>query len=124
MLLQPERFADQPANAIALHRDPDRPRGDGQPETRALERIPASHGLEERLRVSLPASVHMVELRLVAEALAGAEGERPDRISAMRRQGMRRLRPLARRRLNTLRPFFVAMRARNPCVRLRRTLLG
>jgi hypothetical protein len=36
----------------------------------------------------------------------------------------RRLRPFARRRFRTRRPFFVAMRARNPWVRLRLTLLG
>ena len=35
-----------------------------------------------------------------------------------------RLRPFARRRFSTLRPPGVAMRARNPCVRLRRRLLG
>src|SRR5207244_12730426 len=35
-----------------------------------------------------------------------------------------RLRPFARRRLRTLRPALVALRLRNPCARLRRTLLG
>src|SRR5205823_14945872 len=35
-----------------------------------------------------------------------------------------RLRPFARRRLRTLRPALVALRLRNPCSRLRRTLLG
>jgi hypothetical protein len=35
-----------------------------------------------------------------------------------------RLRPLARLRLSTLRPPGVAIRARNPCVRLRLILLG
>lgn len=35
-----------------------------------------------------------------------------------------RLRPLARRRLRTSRPFLVLMRTRKPCVRLRRLLLG
>jgi hypothetical protein len=39
-------------------------------------------------------------------------------------QGISLRRPLARRRASTLRPFLVAMRARNPWVRLRRTLLG
>ena len=34
------------------------------------------------------------------------------------------VRPLARRRASTSRPFLVAMRARKPCVRVRRTLLG
>lgn len=38
--------------------------------------------------------------------------------------GMSFLRPLARRRLRTRRPALVAIRARNPCVRARRTLLG
>lgn len=37
---------------------------------------------------------------------------------------VRRLRPFARRRLSTRRPFFVAMRTRNPCVRLRRRRFG
>jgi hypothetical protein len=36
----------------------------------------------------------------------------------------RRLRPFARRRFSTVRPFFVAMRTRNPCVRRRRRRLG
>jgi hypothetical protein len=37
---------------------------------------------------------------------------------------VRRLRPLARRRLITARPPGVAMRSRNPCVLFRRLLLG
>jgi hypothetical protein len=37
---------------------------------------------------------------------------------------LRRLRPLARRRLSTIRPFFVCMRTRNPWVRRRRRRLG
>jgi hypothetical protein len=39
-------------------------------------------------------------------------------------EGVRRLRPLARRRFNTVRPPALRMRARNPCVRLRRMRLG
>jgi len=35
-----------------------------------------------------------------------------------------RLRPLARRRFSTRRPFLVLMRTRNPCARLRRRVLG
>ena len=35
-----------------------------------------------------------------------------------------RLRPLARRRFNTRRPFFVLIRTRKPCVRLRRRRFG
>lgn len=39
-------------------------------------------------------------------------------------QALRRARPLARRRASSWRPFLVAMRARNPCVRARFKLLG
>jgi hypothetical protein len=35
-----------------------------------------------------------------------------------------RLRPFARLRFRTVRPFLVAMRTRNPCVRLRRRRFG
>ena len=35
-----------------------------------------------------------------------------------------RFRPFARRRFNTNRPFFVLIRTRNPCVRLRRRVFG
>jgi hypothetical protein len=35
-----------------------------------------------------------------------------------------RLRPLARRRFNTNRPFFVLMRTRKPCVFRRRLVFG
>ena len=38
--------------------------------------------------------------------------------------GVNRARPFARRRFKTRRPAFVAMRARNPCVRARLILLG
>ena len=37
---------------------------------------------------------------------------------------VRRLRPLARRRLSTIRPFFVDILTRNPCVFARRRVFG
>ena len=51
------------------------------------------------------------------------------RLEGVRKQGardqtVRRLRPLARRRLSTMRPFLVAMRARKPWARLRLMTLG
>jgi hypothetical protein len=43
---------------------------------------------------------------------------KPPRSRAWRRQAtVNRLRPFARRRFRTKRPFFVLMRTRNPCVR-------
>ncbi len=60
--------------------------------------------------------------------------KRSDGMAALRRrknarrryeeETVRRLRPFARRRFSTCRPFFVAMRTRNPCVRLRRRRFG
>jgi hypothetical protein len=114
VLAEAENFAHQAPNAVARGRVTDAARGDRQPEPRPAERIGARDDLEVGLIVSLPALVDMLELRLITEALAGAERERPDRNSAAARYGVRRLRPFARRRLNTCRPFLVAMRARKP----------
>src|SRR5690606_14275804 len=51
--------------------------------------------------------------------------ERPqDRVGVQRSDTESRLRPLARRRLMTLRPPGVAIRARNPCVLARLRRLG
>jgi len=47
------------------------------------EGIDDDNGLKQSATETLPALVDMIELRLVAEALAGAEGVRPDRISAV-----------------------------------------
>jgi hypothetical protein len=114
MLAEAEDFSHHAPNPVAHSGAPDDARGDRQTETRKSQRIGTSDELKVGLIVPLPALVDMLELRLVAEALAGAERERPDLNSAAARYGVRRLRPFARRRLNTCRPFLVAMRARNP----------
>lgn len=60
--------------------------------------------------------------KLAARAYAAGPGEtKRDRVRA---QALRRARPLARRALRTFRPPLVAMRARNPCTRLRFSSLG
>src|SRR6185437_7031208 len=97
-----------------------------------------SHG-EESIAQTLPMRIGSSKFGLAANAPLGAEPQPLNRchgcerlrspshapgLEARPRQGMSFLRPFARRRAKTLRPFFVAMRARNPCVRLRRTLLG
>lgn len=82
MLLQAERFAHQPADAVALDGVADAACGDRESEARVAERVRRGNSLEQCLTVTLPAFVDMLELRLVAEALAGAESERPDLISA------------------------------------------
>jgi len=46
------------------------------------------------------------------------------RANGYEEETVRRLRPFALRRLSTWRPFFVAIRTRNPCVRFRRRRFG
>ncbi len=60
---------------------------------------------------------HLPNVPPSPQAHGTGEGVFPD-------HALRRLRPLARRRLITLRPPGVAMRALNPCLRLRRRLFG
>ena len=85
-------------------------------EARSAEIIRPEGHAEETVRNALASAMDLFEVRLQAQAALRGESE-PD-------QGMSFLRPFARRRARTFWPFFVAMRARNPCVRLRRTLLG
>jgi len=54
--------------------------------------------------------VHLLELRPAADVFDWTESQSYSLLT------VRRLRPLARRRFNTRRPFFVLMRTRNPCV--------
>ena len=54
--------------------------------------------------------VYLLELRPAADVFDWAESQSYSLLT------VRRLRPLARRRFNTRRPFFVLMRTRNPCV--------
>ena len=77
--------------------------------------LEASHGLSDRAIQprgcqSTPARAQAQERTLTAPAHSLLT--------------VRRLRPFARRRLRTSRPFFVLMRTRNPCVRLRWRVLG
>ena len=57
-----------------------------------------------------PALVDLLELGPPADMFGWTE---PQSYSLLT---VRRFRPLARRRFNTRRPFFVLMRTRNPCV--------
>ena len=67
------------------------------------------------------------ELCRFVQSLAGRETCRVRehrRAKTKTRYGVRRARPFARRLARTFRPALVAIRARNPCVRLRCKLLG
>jgi hypothetical protein len=62
---------------------------------------------------SSPPLVDLLELRTPADVFGWTESHTINVYSLLT---VRRLRPFARRRFNTRRPFFVLMRTRNPCV--------
>ena len=116
VLRQAEGFLDDASHAVAGDGIAGGAHCDGEPEARSAEIIRPEGHAEETVRNALASALDLFEVRLQAQAALRGESE-PD-------QGMSFLRPFARRRARTFWPFFVAMRARNPCVRLRRTLLG
>ena len=63
-------------------------------------------------------AIDLLEFRSAANAFGGSESQSYSLLT------VRRFLPFARRRFNTRRPFFVAIRTRNPCVRLRWRVLG
>jgi len=63
--------------------------------------------------------VDLLEVSVTADALTGPEFHPSYSLLTVRR-----LRPLARRRFSTRRPFFVLIRTKNPCALLRRRVLG
>ena len=67
---------------------------------------------------------YIVELRRTLESTTGRKLLDRTLSVNMPSQAESTLRPLARRRLITKRPFFVAIRALNPCARLRFITLG
>jgi hypothetical protein len=71
----------------------------GQEKNRAVAAVDANAPL-----------VDLLELRTPADVLGWTESQSYSLLT------VRRLRPLARRRFSTSRPFLVAMRTRNPCV--------
>jgi hypothetical protein len=66
---------------------------------------------EESIAQTLSVRIGGIELGLAADAPLRLE---PEPLQRWVRQGMSFLRPFARRLARTLRPFLVAMRARNP----------
>ena len=66
-----------------------------------------------------PVLVNLLKLRAPMDPFVGLESSQV--YSSLT---VRRLRPFARRRLSTNRPFFVCMRTKNPCVRRRWRLFG
>lgn len=124
-----EEFAHQTADTVARRRATDLAAGrDAEARWRMLS-VTDDHD-EVRKGLTPPLALQRQELVSLAQAEPRREALRP--IRARRAQfgclggieTVNRLRPLARRRLMTACPPGVLIRARNPCVRLRRLLLG
>ena len=91
----------------------------GRPRSRQYHELvrmmPTSIALDAKVVATPPQPRVLREARWLAVAHPGCFGGI---------EAVSLLRPLARRRFSTFRPPGVAMRARNPCVRFRRRLLG
>ena len=102
-------LSNQSFSSVSLNRAADLPgRRDPEPSHASLvgqEKDRAVAAMEAN-----PPLVDLLELRTPADVFGWTE---PQSYSLLT---VRRLRPLARRRFSTRRPFFVLMRTRNPCV--------
>ena len=127
LLVVSKRLTRETLDAVAVDRVPGSLDADGQSETRAAKRVVPRDDQKQRIGRPLTFTVNGVEFGLVGETARAGKAARCERSGeALRGNGQtaRRLRPLARRRLSTRRPPFVAMRARKPWTRLRCRLLG
>jgi len=127
--LLPETFAHATLHPVAHDRNPDSARHrHAQPRALRLiletPRIDHEMGSRKSHAVSLEAQKLGAPMQPVrrGEAQLRAHSAQPGCLAGI--EIARRARPFARRRLRILRPPGVAIRARNPCVRLRRRLCG
>ena len=121
-----EAFANQPPQPVARHRVADRACTDRHAEPYDARFVRVERDTEKGIARPPAILIDIVEVRGRADSLAGSEGQTPDRgsVRESRSYGIKRLRPLARRRARTSLPPLLAMRARNPWVRARWILLG
>lgn len=127
VLVAPEDLTDQPLDAVTNHRVADLPaRRDAKPRSNTVVGAADDHEGRPRTPARAP-----LQLKIFAtfsdpprtrQSLLGNRLLQDGCLGGM--LTVSRLRPLARRRLSTWRPPGVAMRARKPCVRFRRRLLG
>jgi hypothetical protein len=118
ILLSAEHFADLPFDPVARDGLWRHARRHADPEAGALKIVSGDAHLENVVTESaaLP--------ECCGEFLSPGDAARPGEALPGAIQGESRARPFARRALSTARPPLVLMRARNPCVRLRLSLLG
>jgi hypothetical protein len=121
-LMTPEDLPRDPFGAIPLHRNPELPPDrDAQPRHRCAVRDDEQR--HETPGYSNARLVGPLEIRSPANPLGRRQSERGQH-GYCSSETVKRLRPLARRLLRTMRPFFVAIRTLKPCVFLRRLVFG
>lgn len=111
-----EQFARDAFKSVSLHRMSSDLAGNSQTQARFDGAVCTTKHGEVTVCAALRCGEHRAEIVLFDKARVARE--------AAIAYGQSRARPLARRAFNTLRPFLVAMRARNPWVRLRFLTLG
>ena len=121
VLGQAERIANYATKTVTSDGISDGTGGDREPEAWAAVSVRTYGHAEQRVAVTATLLIGRIEVDLAPQTPLGGK---PQRRTGVGDQGISFLRPLARRRARILRPFAVAMRARKPCVRARRTLLG
>ena len=119
-LVATKNLSYQSFRPVPLHRSAELFRGrDAQPSDSAVVGEDEDRGIPAvELRAAV---VNRLELRAAAYVLGGAEPHAVGRYSLLT---VSRLRPLARRRFRTSRPFLVLIRTRKPCAFFRWRLFG
>lgn len=128
----PERLSDDPFQAIASRTQSAVPFTDGKTQPWRLSVVRSKKNGEHFVAAALRLFKNATKVVLVGEPVAASKAivwrvaycrfTFRDRLVPY--QGVSFARPFARRRFNTSRPAFVAIRARNPCVLARFNLLG
>ena len=119
VLLLPERFSNDSFYTVACRGLAAMFLGDSETESRRITRAAAAQHGKEFIATACRSPEYAAEIGCIQQAIFFAES-----MGAATDYGVRRARPLARRRFRTRRPALVAMRARKPCVRARLILLG
>jgi len=114
--MPPENLAHETLGPVPLHRAADPPRR-RDPQPWPSQGVPQHEQDEGSGRNPLASVVDDLVLAALADAILGTE-------AGVALHTVNFLRPLARLRFKTRRPFLVLIRARKPCVFLRRRLFG
>src|ERR1017187_1922160 len=127
MLMQAERLPHEPPRAIAHHGPADPATGDHAQARRRTRRQPLPVGDQAAEGQAFAGPAHPGEIPALLDARRAAKRQALWRTGGhwpAGYTGVKRLRPTRRRLARMPRPLLLALRARKPCCRLRRTFDG